>query len=460
MSVPEWVKSAVFYQIFPDRFANGDPGNDPVNVRPWGSPPTVHGFQGGDLRGITRQMDYFLDLGINAIYLNPIFQAASTHRYDTSDYLRIDPKLGDLNDFKELIAEAHRSGVRVILDGVFNHCARGFFAFNDILENGADSPYLDWFHIKRFPLRAYDPGHARNYDAWWGIKSLPKLNTSNPQVRRYLLDVSRYWIELGADGWRLDVPNEINDDGFWAEFRAVVRQANPDAYTLGEIWDVNPRWANDSHFDGLMNYPLRTAVFKLLAGECSAAQFGARVEELLTVYPRENIYAQYNLLGSHDTARILTLMEGDTRKVGLAMLFLFAYPGTPSVYYGDEVGLPGGTDPDCRRAFPWDRAEWDEGLRGWVKTLIAARRAHPALQDGDFKRVAASQSAYVFARSLGDQRILVALNASGEPADLRIPTPGLAEGTLLRSLLTGQAVSVQNGAVTLRLDGYGGDYLM
>ncbi len=219
MSVPSWVQDSVFYQIFPDRFANGDPGNDPPNVQPWGSPPTIWDFQGGDLQGIIQHFDYLLDLGVNALYLNPIFHATSNHRYNTTDYYKIDPKLGDMGDFHALLDLAHRHNMRLILDGVFNHCGRGFFAFADVLENHQHSPYRDWFHINRFPVDAFSPGEARDYKAWWGIKSLPKFNTTNPDVRKYLLDVARYWIEQGADGWRLDVPNEIDDDPFWDEFR-------------------------------------------------------------------------------------------------------------------------------------------------------------------------------------------------------------------------------------------------
>ncbi len=265
MQVPEWVFDAVFYQIFPDRFANGDPGNDPPNVQPWGTPPTNWGFQGGDLQGVLMRMDYLQDLGINAIYLNPVFHSSSNHRYNTSDYYHIDPKLGTDDDFRTLLDEAHRRGVRIVLDGVFNHCGRGFFAFNDVVENEAHSPYADWFHIKRFPLNAYGPGDAENYVAWWKFKSLPKFNTDNPQVRRYLIDVARYWVDQGIDGWRLDVPNEIDDDGFWADFRSAVKSANPDAYLVGEIWDGDPRWVGPGHFDGLLNYPMREAVLGYIA---------------------------------------------------------------------------------------------------------------------------------------------------------------------------------------------------
>ncbi|MEW6651206.1 MAG: alpha-amylase family glycosyl hydrolase, partial [Chloroflexota bacterium] len=229
MQIPDWVKDAVFYQIFPDRFANGDLTNDPPNVQPWGEIPDAFHFQGGDLAGIEQRLDYLQDLGINALYLNPIFLSPSTHRYNTVDYYCIDPKLGSRQDFRRLLRRAHRKGMRIILDGVFNHCGRGFFAFNDLLENGSNSPYQDWFHIKKFPLHAYGPGKSSRYEAWWGYKSLPKFNTHAPAVRRYILDVARHWIDEGIDGWRLDVPNEIDDDTFWAEFRYAVKKGNPQA---------------------------------------------------------------------------------------------------------------------------------------------------------------------------------------------------------------------------------------
>jgi glycosidase len=463
MSVPEWVSKAIFYQIFPDRFANGDPGNDPVNTQPWGTPPTRRGFQGGDLKGIAARLDYLLDLGVNAIYLNPIFMAASTHRYDTIDYLRIDPKLGELQDFHTLIETAHRSGVRVILDGVFNHCARGFFAFNDILENEGDSPYLDWFFIRRLPLRAYERGRARNYRAWWGIKSLPKLNTGNPHARRYLLDVARYWIEQGADGWRLDVPNEIDDDSFWTEFRDVVHSANPDAYLLGEIWELVPRWVDDRHFDGLMNYPVRTAVLDFLNGRQSAAEFGLALERVLSAYPAENLPAMYNLLGSHDTERAISLLGGETGKLRLAFLFLFAFPGAPAIYYGDEVGLEGWRDPDCRRAFPWDQSLWKPGLREWVQALVAARKASPALQRGAFCRLPAGDNphGFAFARALDGETVVTVLNASGSTAWFAIPVNelGLADGSLLRSMLDVRVAVVEEGYLRLALAPQQGIYL-
>lgn len=463
MFVPSWVQDAIFYQIFPDRFANGDPGNDPANVQPWETTPTRRGFQGGDLRGIANKLGYLEELGINAIYLNPIFQSPSTHRYDTYDFMKIDPKLGDLADFQVLIKTAHQMGMRVILDGVFNHCGRGFFAFNDILENGRESPYLNWFHVHKFPLNAYGRGSARNYRAWWGIKSLPKLNTNEPAVRQYLLDVSRYWIDQGADGWRLDVPNEIDDDHFWWEFRQVVRAANPEAYTLGEIWDVQPRWVNDQHFDGLMNYPVRTAILDFLTGRLSSTHFAERVEGLLNVYPRENVYAMYVLLGSHDTERVLTFLKGDTQKLELAYLFQFAYPGAPAVYYGDEIGLQGGKDPLCRRAFPWNPARWDTHLQERVKAIIAARKLSPALRGGDYRRIYVSEHppVYAFARLLDGEVVIVILNASPAVTSVSVPVDGtgLENGQILRSMLDQGETVVEENRVQVTLKPYAGMYL-
>lgn len=464
MTVPYWVQDAVFYQIFPDRFANGDPSNDPPNKLPWGASPTIDGFQGGDLRGVIQHFNYLLDLGVTALYFNPIFQATSTHRYNTTDYYRIDPKLGDLRDFRALLEVAHSNGVRVILDGVFNHCGRGFFAFNDVVENGAHSPYRDWFHIHKFPLDAYTPGDAKNYAAWWKHKSLPKLDTSNPEARQYIFGVARHWIEQGADGWRLDVPNEIDDDAFWAEFRHVVTTANPDAYLLGEIWDGDPRWVGESHFDGLMNYPVREAVLQLLqTGSLTPTAFGDRVGRQLTRYPLENAYAMYNPLGSHDTERLLTLFDLHVDKARLAFLFLFAYPGAPAIYYGDEIGLQGGKDPDCRRAFPWDETCWNTGLRDWVKRLASARKKFVALRRGAYQQLYADnrRQGYAFSRKLGDQAVVVALNPSNIHRHLLIDVAsvGWPDGRIVKNLLGKEEYFVSGDTLNITLPPWGGAYL-
>lgn len=464
MPVPYWIQDAVFYQIFPDRFANGDPSNDPPNVQAWGSPPTIHGFQGGDLRGILQKFDYLLDLGVNALYLNPIFLAPSTHRYNTHDYYAIDPMLGDSQDFRALLETAHANGMRVILDGVFNHCGRGFFAFADLLENQEHSPYKDWFHVKSYPVEAYGPGDATTYLGWWNFKSLPKFNTHNPRVRRYLLDVARYWIEQGADGWRLDVPNEIDDDSFWAEFRHVVKTANREAYLLGEIWTADPRWVGHSHFDGLMNYPLRQALLDLLNnGSAAMSSFAEKVEKLLEIYPAENLPAMYNTLGSHDTERIQTALNGEIGKVKFALGFQFAFPGVPAIYMGDEIGLTGGKDPDCRGAFPWEPDKWQAELHGWTKTLVSLRRRMPCLRRGKYLRVFLEEKShcFAFARKLGDQSVLVCLNASPVQRHLRLPVAelGWTDGRIVHDLTGIDEYIVSGDHLNLRLPAWGAAWI-
>ncbi len=460
MTVPYWVQDAIFYQIFPDRFANGNPANDPANVEVWGSKPTIWNFQGGDLRGIIQKLDYLLDLGVNALYLNPIFLSPSNHRYNTSDYYTIDPKLGTRADFDALLNAAHSNRMRVVIDGVFNHCSRGFFAFADLLENGEYSQYKDWFHARKFPLNAYTPGDAENYSAWWNFKSLPKFNTDNPQVRKYILDIARYWIEAGADGWRLDVPNEIDDDAFWAGFRQTVKAANPDAYILGEIWTVDPRWVDDQHFDGLMHYPVRGALLESLNNQINATQFGDKVEALFDAYPAENIKAMYVPLGSHDTKRIWHKLSGNLDKLKLAFLFQFAYPGAPAIYYGDEVGLDGDKDPDCRRAFPWDSKDWQGDLRPWVQQLIGLRKSLPALRRGKYTRVLAEEKVYAFARVLGSEKVLIAANFSQENETVRIPVDGIwANGLEVRSLLNHQRFGIRDGHLEIPLPAWSGIWL-
>jgi cyclomaltodextrinase / maltogenic alpha-amylase / neopullulanase len=462
MTTPYWVQDAIFYHIFPDRFANGDTSNDPPNVQKWGSSPTNWGFQGGDLRGILQHLDYMLDLGINALYLNPIFLAPSNHRYNTSDYFQIDPRLGTLADFHALVDALHQNSMRIILDGVFNHCGRGFFAFTDVLENGDKSAYIDWFYIKQFPLDAYNgDGEAQNYLGWWSHKSLPKLNTGNPKVREFIFNVARYWIEQGSDGWRLDVPNEIDDDAFWAEFRQVVKSANRDAYLTGEIWDVNPRWANNSHFDGLLNYPVKDALATFLQGRENAVQFGERIEFLFKAYPRENLFSMYVPLDSHDTERFKTLVGRDTRKLKLAFLFQMAFPGAPAIYYGDEIGMEGNKDPDSRRAFPWRESNWDLGLRQWVRQLISLRKRTPTLRRGEFLRLLSEDGTYAFARTLGEQNILIALNASGQERRTDIPCTALGwkDGRVCHGLLDGQNHIVAVGKISLTLPPWSGTWI-
>jgi cyclomaltodextrinase len=431
---PTWVRDAIFYQIFPDRFAKSDRVRKPSHLQDWDAPPTPHGYKGGDLLGIVDHLDYLTDLGINAIYLNPVFLSGSNHRYHTDDYFRVDPLLGGNEALDELIAACHERGVRVILDGVFNHVGRGFHQFHDILENDGESPYLDWFIIDKLPLNPYGKGPA-NYDAWWNLKALPRLNNENPQVREHIMEVAEHWVRRGIDGWRLDVPEEISADGFWEEFRQRVRGADPDAYIVGEIWHDAGDYLNDgTRFDATMNYVLTVAILSFVAGEridedelvrnedyktvqpIDATGYAGRIDRLLALYRPETHQANLNLLESHDTVRFLTTASGDRNSLILANLLTMTFPGAPCIYYGSEVGLTGSKDPDCRRGFPWDESRWDTELLEAHRTLIALRHAHPALRAANYREVAADGHLYVFERFDDVERLLVAVNAGEDPA--------------------------------------------
>lgn len=455
MSVPDWIQDSVFYQIFPDRFENGDHSNDPPNVQPWGSMPTIQGFQGGDLRGIIERLYYLLDLGVNALYINPIFLSPSNHGYNATDYFRIDPKLGRIADFRTLLDVAHRNQMHVILDGVFNHCGRGFFAFADLLENQSASPYQDWFHVKRFPIDAYSPGDATSYVGWWKFKSLPKFNTDNPMVRNYLMSVARYWTEQNIDGWRLDVPNEIDDDEFWAEFRKIVKTINPEAYILGEIWDGNKRWVGDSHFDGLMNYPVRTMVLDLLNGKITPEYFVSHLNQHIQQYPVENANAMYNMLSSHDTERVLTMVGGSFQKTKLAYLIIFTLPGAPGIFYGDEIGLTGGKDPDCRKAFPWDESKWNNDLRLFIKDLIRIRKNEPALRRGsiNFGQTHITDGWIAWSRQYGNTECWTVVNPSPlvKHAVIQVKSNGI-----YRDALDLEEFSAENQSLNVELKPWSG----
>src|SRR5919108_2184781 len=435
---PDWVKHAVFYQIFPDRFARSPRFNHPrgIQFKPWGSPPEAQGFQGGDLLGIVDKLDYLQDLGVTALYLNPIFAAAANHRYHTYDYYEVDPLLGGKAALRELLDRAHARHMRVVLDGVFNHASRGFWAFHHILENGPNSPYVDWFLIRGWPLHPYssDREHPPNYECWWGLPALPKFNIRNAGVREYLLGVARHWIEFGIDGWRLDVPTEIDDDSFWRAFRQVVKNANPEAYLCGEIWRAAQRWLQGDQFDAVMNYPFSRAALGFFGARTlkkgykpagyelqplTAESFAGQIDELQALYDWQVNYAQLNLLDSHDTARALWIMGDDKSALRLCVLFQMTMPGAPCIYYGDEIGMSAGKDPFCRAAFPWqDPGQWDHDLLAFYRRAIALRHHTPALRTGTFHRLCASRGVYAFARTLPQQCAVVIANAQMRAATM------------------------------------------
>ena len=452
MTTPNWVKDAIFYQIFPDRFARSD--KNPARILPfedWDSAPTTYGFKGGDLYGVVEKLDYLQALGINAIYFNPIFASASNHRYHTFDYYNVDPLLGGNEALKKLLKEAHKRNIRVILDGVFNHASRGFWQFHHVLEVGAASPYKNWFyfdserlnghkHWGAYPsaheqklLHSEDSLNAIGYKAWWNLPALPKFNTNDSAVREFLFDVAEYWIKFGIDGWRLDVPAEIDDDEFWREFRRRVRKINPDAYIVGEIWHEAQRWLQGDQFDAVMNYLFTAASLNFFAGShlnmnvitqaggfkdrirsMQAYDFANEVDRILNLYPQDITFAQLNLLDSHDMPRFLSCVNGDKNSLKLAWLFMFTIPGAPCIYYGDEIGLDGGHDPECRKSFPWDKSQWDTELLEYVKACIALRKEHKSLRRGEYKRIYAEGDVMAFAREHKGEKIITAFNVSNE----------------------------------------------
>ena len=451
MTTPAWVKDAIFYQIFPDRFAKSNKLPD-IGFEPWDSAPTHYGFKGGDLYGVIDKLDYLQDLGINAIYFNPIFASASNHRYHTFDYYQVDPLLGGNEALKKLLNAAHKRDIRVVLDGVFNHASRGFWQFHHVLETGAASPYKDWFHFDHERLNGHrhwgaypssveqkllqheDSLTAIGYRAWWNLPALPKFNTNTPAVREFLFDVAEYWVKFGIDGWRLDVPGEIDDDEFWREFRRRVRAVNPDAYIVGEIWHEAQRWLQGDQFDAVMNYLFTAASLNFFAGahldheviqhqggikdrihRMHGKAFADEVERILSLYPQDITFSQLNLLDSHDMPRFLSCAGGDKDSLKLAWLFIFTMPGAPCIYYGDEIGVDGAHDPDCRKSFPWDQSKWDMNLLEYAKACISLRKGQKALRRGEYKRVHAEDDMMAFARTYKEEAVVVAFNASNTP---------------------------------------------
>ena len=438
---PDWVADAIFYQIFPDRFAASTRVPKPGQLEAWDATPTRHGFKGGDLLGVLERLDHLQELGVNAIYFNPIFTSASNHRYHTFDYYEVDPLLGGTAAFRQLLDAAHSKGIRVVLDGVFNHASRGFWPFHHVLENGEYSPYKDWFTVKSWPLNAYAVDEKPNYLAWWGLPPLPKLNVANREVREFLLGVAEHWAQFGIDGWRLDVPTEIDDVEFWREFRRRVRRANPEAYLVGEIWDEAAEWLEGDRFDALMNYPLTRTILGFCAAKALTA--GVRVNEyvleprdaptalaelthLSRCYRSATVSAQLNLLGSHDTPRFLTLAGRDFDALALGTLLQMTVPGAPCIYYGDEIGLEGSVDPDCRRAFPWDENRWHQPTWDVFRRAVALRHEEVALRRGAFHPLVAKDGALAFLRSMdgtSDASVVVVLNSSAEPVRLECELP-------------------------------------
>lgn len=498
---PGWFGQGVSYQIFPDRFCRsrmprpeGMVGRRTVHENWAGTPdylPDAQGeirncdFFGGDLAGITAKLDYLQSLSVTTLYLNPIFEAASNHRYNTADYLAIDPMLGTEEDFRTLCREAHRRGMRVLLDGVFNHTgsvSRYFNADGSYPEVGAaqsqESPYYNWYHFTRWP---------EEYDAWWGIKTLPAVEENQDSYREFIIrgqdSVVRHWLRCGADGWRLDVADELPDD-FITEIRRAMEEEKPGAVLIGEVWedgsnkiayDRRRRYLLGRETHGLMNYPFRTAALAWLLGG-DAGAFRESMEEIREHYPSPAFYSAMNFLGTHDTPRILTLLGGEPvpeskearaearlspagyrlarQRLMLGALLLYAFPGSPTVYYGDEAGMQGYEDPLNRRTYPWEQE--DEFLSAWYRRLGQLRRERLSLQVGKIRYLYAAGGGLVLERRAEAEVTVAALNAGAEDLESAIPWAG----ALATDAMTGQQFLAADGIVRLTLPGRSGVLLI
>lgn len=471
---PEWFKTAVAYQIFPDRFYNGNENGEflgnrtDIIKRNWGEQPFYkaeqfggeyksNDFFGGNLKGIIKKLPYLEDLGITVIYLNPIFKAASNHKYDTGSYEEIDPMFGDEETFKELCSEAKKHGIRIILDGVFNHTgddSQYFNKYGNYDSVGAfqskDSPYYTWFRFMDFP---------NVYESWWGMTTLPQVEENSEALREYLLSgensIIKKWIRLGASGWRLDVVDEL-PDFFVKELRAAVKEVNPEAVIIGEVWeDASNKMAYGERreyfcgdeLDSVMNYPLRNAFIDAALCRIDAYEFNRRIMSLKENYPKQAFYSLLNIISSHDVERIVTLMGGvptrheidreeqakfkldgytlslARKRTKLIMGMVMTMPGVPCLFYGDELGVQGYGDPFCRAPFPWDKMdEIDPNgeMRNWIKSLTALRKSSDALSTGEFDYVYRMGYTYAYIRQDGNDKYIVLVNFDSTVKDIRL----------------------------------------
>ena len=402
MTVPEWVRTAVCYQIFPERFFMGASNKDKGYIKDaWGELPHPKSFYGGDLFGIREKLGYLGELGVNVLYMTPVFCSPSNHKYDITDYETVDPAFGGNEALKALIEDAHSRGIRVMLDGVFNHCSWEHPFFKDARKNGKKSPYYDWFFWN-------EDGTYRTFGS---VVYMPKLNTGNPDVIRYFSEVAVRWMRhYGVDGWRLDVSDEISHR-FLRAFREAVLEQNPEAVIIGEDWHRAVRYLNGDEYDGIMNYGLTKACLDLLAFETiDASAFRDRLVRLYHTYSMAANEKMLNLLGSHDTDRFLTRVKGEGQRYRTAAAVMFFYPGIPCVYYGDEIGMEGGFDPDCRRCFDWNEENWDMQTHDLIQKLMKLKK-ESALSRGSFE-LTEEQGILTFTRSTKEQTLVLRVNGT------------------------------------------------
>lgn len=407
--VPQWAANKVVYQIFPSRFA----ATQPVDKKLWYKAPiTPMDDLHGNLRGIIEHLDYIKDLGIDVVYLTPIFKSNSCHKYDTIDYYQVDPSFGTTEDLKELVQKSHERGMKVVLDAVYNHSGREFFAFQDILEKGEKSKYLDWYFIDELPPRG-EWGEIPNFKCFGYYGGMPKLNLKNPEVEKYITDVACYWIkECDIDGWRLDVGDEISHF-FWKNFRKAIKAVKKDILIIGEIWHYAGDFLEGDEWDTVMNYPFYLNLIDLLADEkINVSQFVQNLGYLKGRLNKKCYPLMWNLIDSHDTARFLHLCHDNKKKQHLAAAFQLLMPGMPMVYYGDEYAMPGANDPDCRRGMYWDEEYQDKEMYNWYKKLMQVRKTHACIVEGEMIETIANddEDTIVMIRKNGEETIAMLFN--------------------------------------------------
>jgi len=407
--VPQWAANKVVYQIFPSRFA----ATQPVDKKLWYKAPiTPMDDLHGNLRGIIEHLDYIKDLGIDVVYLTPIFKSNSCHKYDTIDYYQVDPSFGTTEDLKELVQKSHERGMKVVLDAVYNHTGREFFAFQDILEKGEKSKYLDWYFIDELPPRG-EWGEIPNFKCFGYYGGMPKLNLKNPEVEKYITDVACYWIkECDIDGWRLDVGDEISHF-FWKNFRKAIKAVKKDMLIIGEIWHYAGDFLEGDEWDTVMNYPFYLNLIDLLADEkINVSQFVQNLGYLKGRLNKKCYPLMWNLIDSHDTARFLHLCNDNKKKQHLAAAFQLLLPGMPMVYYGDEYAMPGANDPDCRRGMYWDEEYQDKEMYNWYKKLMQVRKTHACIVEGEMIETIANddEDTIVMIRKNGEETIAMLFN--------------------------------------------------
>ncbi|NCB05602.1 MAG: glycoside hydrolase family 13 protein, partial [Clostridia bacterium] len=443
--MPEWARGCVGYQIFPDRFRReGAPEN---GLEAWDSCRVQSECRfGGNLRGIRQAIPYLKELGVQMIYTTPIFLSDSAHRYNTFDYYKIDPLLGSEEDLKALCDELHKNGMRIVLDGVFNHCGLGFAPFVDAQQKGESSEYFDWFF--------FDKSQPAGYRTFGHEAYMPKLNLRNEACADYFLRVGQYWLETcGIDGWRLDVSPEVWPD-FWRKYHAMMKRINPDSLMIAECWDDSREWLTQGDmFDSTMHYILSRNLWKRFCYHSISLQsFDAAVNDAAVLYPQRTQDVLWTFLGSHDTDRMLTRAGGDVRMLHGASFFQFTFMGTPIIYYGDELAMEGGADPDNRRPMRWDNVE-NNLTREHYQKLALLRAAHPALSVGEFRTWQTLDSGlYAYERFTGEEHLLCVLNTGTEEVMANLPLPeGLAAKSAVHDLYAGRTLPVWSGLVEVKL---------